>query len=58
MDPQIQVINYYRLLLLPTFTQILCIKLVIIIKLYYDARPTKYQDNYYLFGLNYFWFIN
>jgi hypothetical protein len=28
---------------------LLCIKLVIIKKLYYDARPTKYQDPKYLF---------
>ena len=35
-------------------TRNLCIKLVIIKKLYYDAWPTKYQDRYTSLYTNYF----
>ena len=45
--------NMYRHLILCNlceWTRNLCIKLVIIKKLYYDARPTKYQDLYRVYS--------
>ena len=41
--------NMYRNLILCNLYKKLCIKLVSIKELYYNARPTKSQDSYWLF---------